>query len=272
MSEPVLSDELVGRVLERLGTPAPAPTAEGLARLYRAWCRGVPWDNVQKRISVVERRAVLAGAEPDEFFESFLVHGTGGTCWPSCGALYALLFAVGFRVRRAVGSMQFHRFGKAPNHGTAIVRLDGDDWLVDSSMLNERPLLLRKRELSSIEDPLHPMRAEPNDDGMWTVTWASYARDEPITCWIHEDDVSHEHFLERYEASRVPGFSHALTFRRNLASGVLSLQGHTRHFKTVDGTIASADVADRASVLVYEGGLSSEIVARLPPDEPGPAA
>jgi arylamine N-acetyltransferase len=266
---PTLSDELAGRVLSRLGVE-PGTTAEGLAAVYRAWCSAVPWDNVQKRITVAERRPILAGADPVEFFENFLAHGTGGTCWPSSGALHALLATLGFDGRRAVAAMQYDRFGKSPNHGTEIVRVDGEEWLVDSSMLSGRPVPLRHGDVTEVRDALHPLRAEPNDDGMWLVTWASYARDEPITCWIYEDDVTHERFLERYEASRVSGFSYGLTFRRNRPDGILSVQGHTRRFKDASGQIESTEVADRGSVLVYEGGLSPEIVSRLPDDEPAP--
>lgn len=257
-------------MLARLGIVAPRPDAAGLAGLYLAWCRNVPWDNVQKRIAVAEGRPVLAGAEPVEFFENFLRDGTGGTCWPSSGALHALLVALGFEARRVVAAMYYDRRGKLPTHGTEIVRADGEEWLVDSSMLHERPLALHRGEITSIDDPLHPLRAEPNHDGMWLVTWRLYARDEQIACWLFEDNVPHARFLERYEASRTSGFSYGLTFRRSVPDGVLSLNRRTRAFKDRSGTITTQEVADRAAFLVREGGLSPEVVARLPEDEPEP--
>lgn len=269
--EPHLPDALVQRVLARLGIPAPRPDADGLGALYLAWCREVPWDNVQKRIAIAEGRPVLAGAEPVEFFENFLRDGTGGTCWPSSGALHALLTALGFDARRVIGDMQMRTSGKSPTHGAEIVRVDGAEWLVDSSMLNERPFELRRSEVTAIADGLHPMRAEPNADGMWLVTWQSYGRDEPITCWIYEDDATHQRFLERYEASRVKGFSYGLTFRKNRPDGVLAFGRSTRSFKDAKTlTITRTDVADRVAGLIGEGGLSPEIVARLPEDEPEP--
>jgi len=268
--EPRLPDTLVGDVLERLDLRAPTTDLVGLTAMYAAWCREVPWDNVQKRITVAERRPVLAGADPDEFFRNFLRHGTGGTCWPSSGALHALLTALGFDTRRAVAAMMYDRAGKVPNHATEIVRADGEEWLVDSSMLCERPLALRHGERTAIDDPLYPMRAAPNDDGMWLVTWAAYARDEQIGCWLFEDDVPQARLLERYEASRTSGFSYGLTFRRNAADGVLSLNRTTRAFKDRQGTLTMREVADRAAILMGEGGLSPEIVARLPDDEPEP--
>ncbi len=270
--EPRLPDALVERVLARLDLPAaPQPDADGLAALYLAWCRQVPWDNVQKRITIAEGRPVLAGAEPVEFFENYLRDGTGGTCWPSSGALHALLVALGFDARRVIGSMHPERSGRRANHGSEIVRADGEEWLVDSSILNERPLPLRRGEVTAIDEALHPMRAEPRDDALWLVTWASYAGPDPIPCLLFEDDVSHAAYLERYEVSRTSGFSTYLMLRKNLAGGVLSLRGMKRSLKRVGADFEEGLVADRREMLVRETDLSPEVVRRIPDDEPQPA-
>ena len=71
------------RVLERLGIDSPAPTIDGLRDVYGAWCRQISFDNVQKRISLVEQHDHLAGGEPEEFFENFLLHRTGGVGRPA---------------------------------------------------------------------------------------------------------------------------------------------------------------------------------------------
>ena len=47
-NEQYLAPDLVERVLSALGfSRAPAPELEGLARVYAAWCRRVPFDNVR---------------------------------------------------------------------------------------------------------------------------------------------------------------------------------------------------------------------------------
>jgi N-hydroxyarylamine O-acetyltransferase len=67
----------------KLGLSAhPAPTFGGLQTLYAAWCRKVPFDNVRKLIHLRRQdSSPLPGNNVGDFFEAWLRHGTGGTCW-----------------------------------------------------------------------------------------------------------------------------------------------------------------------------------------------
>ena len=267
MPERALPDPLVDQVLARLGIAGPPATAAGLATVYGAWCEHVPWDNVQKRITVASKRETLAGADPVEFFENLVRHGTGGTCWPSAGALHALLVHLGFAARRGTATMAAERYGRIENHGTTIVRLDGADLVVDTSILHQVPLPLR--EGARIDDPAHRVRVT-RANGEWVLWWRHHSREFEVSCTLLDDDVPHARYLERYEASRVTGFSYALTFLKGARGGTLSLNRSERAFRDRDGSLATAIVADRGRVLIEEGGLSREIVAALPPDEPEP--
>ncbi len=266
----MLPRPLLEHVLARLGLP-PALRADGdgLEALYAAWCAHVPWDNVQKRIAVVSERHPLAGSDPVEFFDSFLRHGTGGTCWPSSGALYELLVSVGFEARRVAGTMDPTRWPDEINHASVIVTIGGEQLLVDSSMLLVRPLPLRRDAPTELVDPLHPARAVPSD-GLWTIRWRVQSRDREIDCVLLRDSVGEAEYRERYEASRRTGFSHFLTFVKNLPDGVLTLNGSKRTFRDRSGHLEESYVDDRDRVLIDEAGLSPEIVAALPPDESDP--
>jgi N-hydroxyarylamine O-acetyltransferase len=103
-----LDDELRDRVLDRLGFPAaPSRDLEGLRALYGAWCASVPFDNTRKMIALRTAGGdPLPGGDARDFFESFLAHGTGGTCWPTSNALFELLRSAGFEARRVAGSMR----------------------------------------------------------------------------------------------------------------------------------------------------------------------
>ena len=78
----------------------------GLRAVYAAWCEAVSFDNVLKLIHIGEGRpGPLPGWTADDFFESWLACGAGGTCWAGNGALHDLLAALGFEVERAVATM-----------------------------------------------------------------------------------------------------------------------------------------------------------------------
>ncbi|MDE3102845.1 MAG: arylamine N-acetyltransferase [Chloroflexota bacterium] len=266
----MLQPPLVERVLARLGLrSAPPASRAGLDALYAAWSARVPWDNVQKRITVVTGRRPLGGAEAEEFFHAFLRDGTGGTCWPSSGALHALLVACGFDARRLDGTMDPTRWPDEINHASVIVTLDGEELLVDSSMLLGRALPLRRDAPTEIADVLHPARAIPRD-GLWTIRWRLQGRDREIDCVLLRDDVSADEYRERYELSRETGFSHFVTLVRNLPTGLLTLNGTKRTFRDLSGHLSESYVDDRSRVLVDEAGLSREIVSMLPPDDVDP--
>jgi len=264
----VISRPTRDRVLTRLGIAAPAPTIEGLRTVYGAWCRHVSFDNVQKRISIVEQHDHLAGGEPEEFFENFLVHGTGGTCWPTSAGLAALLESLGFRIRRLVAAMNYERIGIRRGHSSTVAEIDGRDWLVDSSMLTVEPFELRRGERTERANPVHAIAAEPHE-GRWIIRWVRHDG-ETMPCMILEEGVPPERFSTSYESTR-PGrtpFNTALIARRSLPDGgTLDVRGDTLTRVSPSGVRAAGPLKERTRLLVEEFGYSSEIVARLPPDE-----
>src|SRR5579862_9322901 len=106
-SENHLSPALVEQVLAKLGLSNwPSLDLSGLNTVYAAVCANIPFDNVQKRIWFAGNRSrPVTGGDPSEFFENWLKHGTGGTCWPGNGGMYALARALGFNARRMAGSV-----------------------------------------------------------------------------------------------------------------------------------------------------------------------
>ena len=86
------------------------------------------------------RPGPLPGSTSDGFFEAWLEHGTGGTCWAGNGALHDLLEALGFDVARAIATMLPSPEIRGPNHGTVIVTVDGERWIADASILSGEPI------------------------------------------------------------------------------------------------------------------------------------
>src|SRR5205085_5014564 len=168
----MLTPELTDAVLERLGLAERPPLdLAGLDVVYGAWCRHVPFDNLVKRVHLASGSAdPFPNGPPDAFFAAWLRDGTGGTCWPSSGGLHALLASLGFDARRGSAAMYDNLSGPIHTHGTVIVRIDGAEYWVDSSMLSDRVLPLVRGQETRLDHPLHPMRAEPVAE-RWRVWW-----------------------------------------------------------------------------------------------------
>src|SRR5215472_6967083 len=151
-AEPALGPGVVERVLERLGLHRrPSLDLGDLNQLYAAFCCNISFDNVQKRICFAGPQTTpLPGGDPTEFFNNFLRHGTGGTCWPLNGAMYALVHALGFRASRIVGSVIVEGYPRGANHGSVLVDLDGISYLVDAWMASFKvlPLISGRRALT----------------------------------------------------------------------------------------------------------------------------
>ena len=257
------SSRIVERALSRLGfSSAPRPDLAGLEALYLAWCRNVPFDNVRKRIALAGGGGEpLPGGHAGDFLSAWLEHGTGGTCWPSSNGLHALVSACGFDVRRISASM-FDR--NDHNHGSLIVRLDGAEWMVDSSIENDVPIRLERGVARTIDDPVHPIRVEPVGES-FRIHWGMTQSTDTMPCRLMQDPVDEAFYLERYEISRgYSVFNTALYARKNFPGRLVSFTGRKRHEKTAAGvTSRELSAPELRASLIDELGLSPRIVAEL---------
>ena len=254
--------------LDRLGFSARPPIdLDGLTAVYGAWCSRVPFDNLRKLIALHGGEpGPLPGLGADDFFDAWLAHGTGGTCWPSANALHALLDSIGFTSRRVTASM--FDMGE-PSHGTTIVTLDGDEYLVDSSMLTRRPLPLDPAGPTTTPGDGFPHRAQPVPEG-WLFDFTRIAIDDRLPCrTLSPDATSLAFFEERYEVSRTwSPFNEHLNVLVSRPDGAIShTSGHLYHrpagapiSELVGGPIDATEL--RASLL-GEIGCSEQIVDPL---------
>jgi N-hydroxyarylamine O-acetyltransferase len=266
----VVAADLVDSVLDRLGFSArPAADRAGLDALYLAWCRRVPFDNLAKRTHLASGSAApIPNGEPAAFLESWLRDGTGGTCWPSSGGLHSLLAGVGFDARRGSAAMFDNVSGPIHTHGTVLVRLEGADYWVDSSMLTERVVPLVPGSETRLDDQLHRTRVEAVE-ALWRVWWTHPFLDEMIGCRLLDDDVTAEHYLERYEWSRGwSPFNTSVYATRNFDGARVTVAGGYRFERRAGGVTSAPLGADRTRVLVDEFGYSEAFVAQIPADDP----
>ena len=206
--ESVLAPALRDEVLHRFGfTSTPAPDLEGLRDVYRAWCGNIPFDNLNKLIALrTAAPGPLPGMQASDFFETWLRDGTGATCWPSANAIYSLLRSLRFDARRVAAHMQDAGFF---NHGTVIVRVDdedGNEWLVDSSVHTDVPMLLDRGGFLN-DDPAFFAEIEyetrENEPGTYILWVATPREGSYMPCRIFPAEVPYQFFVERFEATRV---------------------------------------------------------------------
>lgn len=257
-----MNPSLTDRVLERMQlSRGIAHDYDGLLTVYRAWCTTLPFDNTAKLIAIGNASpGLLPGIDATEFFERYLEHGVGGTCWPSSNALFELLHALGFEARRAAGSM---RDTGIISHGTVKVRIAGNDWLVDSSILTNVPLPLTPEPFIA-GDSVFSAAVEVHD-GNHVVWWDAPPNVDSLPCRMLEDDVPHEFYVERYEASRARSpFNERIYARRNIGGAMVIVTGNRRLVNSSSGLESDyLNESQLGEMLRDEIGLSASILKDL---------
>jgi arylamine N-acetyltransferase len=278
-SESTLAPALVERVLTELGLrERPVLDLSGLNALYAAVSAKLPFDNVQKRIWFAGPQTTpLPCGGPSEFFENWLQHGTGGTCWPLNGAMYALAHALGFDTRRIVGSVIVEGYPRGANHGSVIVTMDGINYLVDAWMASFKVLPLMPGTSSSTGNGIHDIRAVPIESGFEIITYPGFNREQtlPFRPEPEYDPVDHALFLARYDRTKSVGFfNDAIFICRHFPSSILTMGRKSKFHLAADNTLTKTEPTEdeRKKSLIEEFGLSEEIVDRLPPNVPGGVA
>ena len=277
--EPTLVPALVERVLAKLRLrQQPTLDLVGLNLVYAAFSGNVPFDNVQKRIWFAGPQTTpLPGGDANEFFNNWLQYGTGGTCWPLNGAMYALLHALGFQARRIAGSVIVEGYPQGANHGSVLVTLDGISYLVDAWMASFKVLPLVPGRPASTGEGIHDIRAVPTENGFEIISYGGFNRDRPLPFRPEpeHDPVDHAFFLARADRTRAVGFfNDALFITRHFPDSILTI-GKKRKFRVAaDGTLTKTEVgeAERRTVLIQEFGLSEEIAQAVPHDLAGGVA
>lgn len=278
-SDIALGPGLLERVLERLGViQHPGIDLPGLNAIYAAVSGRIPNDNIQKRIWFAgDRTTPVTGGDPGEFFENWLLHGTGGTCFPINGATAALLEALAFPVRRVTSTMMVPGASRGDStHGTLIATLDGTDYLVDAQLAGFEVLPLLPGEETRTCSGIHAMSAVPIEDGFEVRFHSGRTRDREFRFQTEpeNDPVDHARFLTLYDRSaKVEGYSPfntALYISRHFRDSVLSIHRDRKILVAADGSVTSTELEDtqRTRVLVEEFGISEEVTRALPRDEP----
>ncbi|MBN7124796.1 hypothetical protein BSU01_24320 [Erwinia billingiae] len=259
----------IERVLEKLQIPSsPVPSLAGLEEIYRAWCLYVPFDNIRKRITSTSNTVMpLPGANPEEFFSQWLTNGTGGTCWAGHGALYALLKHLSFPVQYGISTMLSSHPASlnSPGHGTLLVPLDNETYVIDATMLHGNPLPLI--EFQS-DHPVWGTRVHFSD-GHWCINWKPLGRPW-LDCKLLESDAADEEYPRRYELSRYNSrFDGSLLIRMAGNDTITGIVKGELIVRGADGTETHSPLShdEQCKMLIEHFGINEETVFSIPKNE-----
>jgi N-hydroxyarylamine O-acetyltransferase len=259
--------DLVDAVLARLGIESPSRDLPGLRSIYAAWCGSVPFDNTLKLIHVVEAQpGPLPGSTADAFFEMWLEHGTGGTCWAGNGALHDFLEALEFDVERALATMLPTPDVRGPNHGSVIVTIDDTRWIADASILSGDPIRV-VRPASVDGSKALPRLAWLADKP--AVLWQTVNAPSGFPCRIDRIGADPEEWNALHQRTTAwSPFNYQLNTRLLRGDEAVGASGGQQFAFRKDGTLTVSPLQgeERTRFLVAEVGISEAIAARVPSD------
>ncbi|MGA8942351.1 MAG: arylamine N-acetyltransferase [Thermoactinomyces sp.] len=113
--------------LKRIDVPSPlAPNFPNLALLIKQHLQSVHFEN----LDIVHHRPIRLQVEP--LFRKIVVQGRGGVCFELNGLFHSLLKELGYETKMIAATVFSNgEWGMKDTHLANIVRIDGEDYLVD---------------------------------------------------------------------------------------------------------------------------------------------
>ena len=150
ISTPALAPQLTDAVLSHIGVAPGAPDRDLLNRLILAYSRRVPWESASR---IVKRARVSSPAKaarwPDEFWQDAIRLGTGGTCFESNRAFFALLRSLGYHGYLTLNNMHESIGCQTP----IVIQRQTERWLVDAGYPIHAALPLTSMPVSQLDTP-----------------------------------------------------------------------------------------------------------------------
>lgn len=262
-----MRNDLVDAVLARLEVERPSCDLAGLRAVYAAWCGSVPFDNTLKLIHSAEALpGPLPGSTADVFFDTWLEHGTGGTCWAGNGALHDLLSALGFEVERALATMLSSPNARGVNHGSVIVTIDGTSWIADASILSGDPIPMVSPASDDVSKALP--RLEWLGDKP-AVIWRALSAPDGFPCLIQRIGAESSEWDRLHQATAAwSPFNYQLSTRLLRGGESIGVAEGQRFVFRPDGSLDASPLGseERTRFLVEELGISEMVAARVPSD------
>jgi hypothetical protein len=203
-------------ILEDLDLSRAEPGVGFLEALFARFNAKVLFENASK---IVRHADVPDPASkprtPEVFWKDHLELGAGGTCFARVAAFDALLTALGFRTRRALG-----RVRNPDDHAALFVETPGGETIADVGF--PLPALLPAAS-TFVETPTVGLRVEPSPEG-FDVTLEGGVPEAIRSFAIHRAPVPSETYDRLWRETFRPGapFVQEVSLRRDLGHRILS--------------------------------------------------
>ena len=246
----------VEEILEALDLPAAPPGIGYLRTLFARFNARVPFESASK----ILRHAAVADADekprtPDVFWSEHIESGTGGTCFARAAAFDALLGALKFQRRLALGRVQSDF-----DHLALRVTLEGEEWIADVGF--PLPALLRGVE-EEIETPYGGLRVTPGARG-WRVELLGGVPEGPRELEVFKAPVTSAEILHHWRRTFRPAsrFLTGVALRREKEGRVVSFAGGEIRVDDLHSRTRVPLAAPRSAALEEQFGVERGLLER----------
>ncbi|CAM1373136.1 arylamine N-acetyltransferase [Tenacibaculum xiamenense] len=258
--ETITSSAIIRKILSRFNITTIECNEEGLKKIYQAWCRNIPFDNFWKRLELEKTPFISKDQiDPSAFFEAWLEHGVGGTCWTTTNALQYLLEELGFQTKIVGGSMG--DMGMV-NHGSLIVTTNnGKEFIVDTSISNETPIELTPKTIDNAPHSIQLM-----DEGEKRSIFFEFpSKKDLMKCAIYNNTFSTEDLYNAHKESYTNSlFNDCVYIKKNNEFGINTIIGDTLYTKTKNNVKkVTLNREEIKTVLLDTMGLSQELIDHI---------
>lgn len=210
------SDVRPDEILDALDLSRAEPGAGFLEALFSRFSAKVLFENASKIVRHADVADPVAKPRtPEVFWKDHLELGAGGTCFARVAAFDALLTALGFRTRRALG-----RVRNPDDHSALFIETPGGEMIADVGF--PLPALVPAAP-SFVETPTVALRAEPSPDG-FEITLEGGVPDTIRSFAVHTAPVPAEAYDRLWRETFRPGgpFVQEVSLRRDLGHRIVS--------------------------------------------------
>ncbi len=246
----------VDDILESLDLSRAEPGTGYLEALFARFNAEVPFENASKILRNTDVADPLEKPRTAEiFWTDHLERGAGGTCYARVAAFDALLSALGFRTRRALGRVE-----RDGDHAALLVETAAGESIVDVGFPLPAILPARPGSLGSTQGEL---LVEQSGSG-FRVSFLEGVPEGPRSVEIFSAPVSEERFTELWRETFRPGarFLREVWLRRDLGSRILSFGAGEVRVDDLHSRLR-VPVGDRREVTLAElFGIDADLLSR----------